>query len=194
MAGSKFKEAIDRLFLGNRGYDYQSGQWDRQGVKQGLIQGGVGAVNPLAGLLTRMYFNYQNKSPNYEVERGQFPLYMSGVQVGNAAQPSQPMQPQQGQWQGFGDPFANPIGGPQGFGAFTPQAGIAPRAIGGTLNFSGGAGGYNNGVGAGTGFGASNIQNDSWGQAAAGFGIGATNGSDSISRDDAMRQNMMNRV
>lgn len=50
------------------------------------------------------------------------------------------------------------------------------RAIGGNLSYSGGRSGYNNGVGAGTGFGASSYQNDSWGSVASGFGVGGMQG------------------
>lgn len=49
------------------------------------------------------------------------------------------------------------------------------RPIGGQLNFGGGRGGYNNGVGAGTGFGASSFTNDGFGDVAAGFGVGSAN-------------------
>jgi hypothetical protein len=50
------------------------------------------------------------------------------------------------------------------------------RPIGGGLSFSGGQSGYNNGAGAGTGFGAFNVMNDAWGEAARGFGVGGMSG------------------
>jgi hypothetical protein len=57
MPGSRFKEFIDRAFLGNRGYDYQTGQWNRQGVTEGLI-GGIGnAIVPGAGTLGRFIYD-----------------------------------------------------------------------------------------------------------------------------------------
>lgn len=58
--GRVWREGVDRAFLGNRGYDYRSGQWDRRGVRQGLIQTGLGQVNPLLGLGARLYFNRAN--------------------------------------------------------------------------------------------------------------------------------------
>lgn len=72
---------------------------------------------------------------------------------------------------------------PQGPMQQTPSGALRP--IGGTVNFTGGAGGYNNGVGAGTGFGASNYWNNpsGFGETAAGFGIGY--GASSTSSDYA---------
>jgi hypothetical protein len=59
------------------------------------------------------------------------------------------------------------------------------RPIGGGLSFGGGQQGYNNGAGAGTGFGAFNVMNDSWGEAARGFGVGGMSGG---ARDQPMQQ------
>lgn len=81
----------------------------------------------------------------------------------------------------------------------TPTTGIS----GGPINVSGGAAGYNNGAGAGTGFGTQQIWNidpnnpsDTGNGAAAGFGIGATNSGSagSYALSDALRQNRLNRV
>jgi hypothetical protein len=62
---------------------------------------------------------------------------------------------------------------------FAPGSGLAfvgspqGRPIGGNLGF--GSGHFNNGVGAGTGYGAANYGNDAFGSVAAGFGVGAGN-------------------
>lgn len=58
--GRVWREGVDRAFLGNRGYNYQTGQWDRRGVRQGLVQTGLGQINPLLGLGARLYFNRAN--------------------------------------------------------------------------------------------------------------------------------------
>ena len=50
--GRFMREFVDRAFLSNRGYDYRTGQWDRRGVRQGLIQTGAGLLMPGAGTLT----------------------------------------------------------------------------------------------------------------------------------------------
>lgn len=60
---------------------------------------------------------------------------------------------------------------------------VTARGIGGQLSFGGGRGGYNNGVGAGTGFGATNYTNDGWGDTASSFGVGGMSGG---ARDQAM--------
>jgi hypothetical protein len=57
MPGSRFKEFIDRAFLGNRGYDYRTGTWNRQGVTSGLI-GSIGnTIAPGAGTLARFIYD-----------------------------------------------------------------------------------------------------------------------------------------
>ena len=106
--------------------------------------------------------------------------------------------------QGTAPPAGNPFGTPQGFdpsghmlsNPFFGMSGRGFRPIGGPLNFSGGRGGYNNGVGAGTGFGAFNIINDRWGEAAGGFGVGVGGASSpsSYAVSDAQRSARLNRV
>lgn len=54
-------EGLDRMFLGNRAYDSRRDYWSGQGARQGGIQSGLGAINPLLGLGARLYFNYQNR-------------------------------------------------------------------------------------------------------------------------------------
>jgi len=58
MPGSRFKEFIDRAFLGNRGYNYQTGEWNRSGVTSGLI-GGIGnAIVPGLGTVGRKVYEH----------------------------------------------------------------------------------------------------------------------------------------
>lgn len=54
-----FFELVDRLALNNRGFNYGSGQWNPSGVRQGLTQTALGAVNPLLGLAAGRYFDSQ---------------------------------------------------------------------------------------------------------------------------------------
>jgi hypothetical protein len=69
MPGSRFKEFIDRAFLGNRGYDYKTGQWNRQGVTEGLI-GGIGnAIVPGAGTLGRFIYD-RTRQPTQTLNTG----------------------------------------------------------------------------------------------------------------------------
>lgn len=85
----------------------------------------------------------------------------------------------------------------QGGGAIVGGGTTGPRPIGGLLNFTGGQGGYNNGVGAGTGFGASNYVNDQpFGSVAAGFGIGATSSGSagSYALADAQKAAKINKI
>lgn len=42
-------EAVDRIALNNQGFDYKSGQWNREGVKEGAIQRGAGLLGTFAG-------------------------------------------------------------------------------------------------------------------------------------------------
>jgi hypothetical protein len=56
-----FLEGVDRAFLGNRAYDSHRDYWSGQGARQGGIQSGLGAINPLLGLGARLYFNHQNR-------------------------------------------------------------------------------------------------------------------------------------
>lgn len=80
----------------------------------------------------------------------------------------------------------------QGSTASLPS--VNARPIGGQMRFGGGSvGGYNNGAGAGTGFGAANFTNDAWGQTALGFGIGAAANNNSIARSDAMKAAALNK-
>lgn len=94
----------------------------------------------------------------------------------------------------------DPYGGQNAMPAFPTTQPVTSRPIGGTLNYGGiGPGGgihYNNGVGAGTGYGAGTIMNDGWGDAARGFGIGATSAGSggNFALMDAMSQNKRNRV
>lgn len=73
-------------------------------------------------------------------------------------------------------------GGPNIFNG--GQGNFGPSGNGGGLSFGGGYSGYNNGVGAGTGFGATNYINDRWGDVASGFGVGGMSGG---SRDAALK-------
>jgi hypothetical protein len=169
MAGSKFKEFVDRTFLGNRGYNYQTGQWNARGVGQGIVQTLAGVVNPASGFLARQYFNRQNQNNVGPVGREQFPYYMGTVSAPNIAPNFQMTPAATSSWEGFGNPFAEQ---PKmaDFGNFNPQPQQAPR---GPTGFQlGGAGmmGTNARHYGGVGY-----TNDAWGQTAAGFGVGAGN-------------------
>ena len=54
-------ELVDRMFLGNRAHNYQTGYWNSRGAIQGGIQSGLGAINPVLGLGARLWFNHQNR-------------------------------------------------------------------------------------------------------------------------------------
>ena len=58
-------EGLDRMFLGNRAYDYRRDFWSGQGAMQGGIQSGLGAINPVLGLGARLWFNHQNRGQGY---------------------------------------------------------------------------------------------------------------------------------
>jgi len=53
---------VDRGLLHNRAYDPVTRQWDPRGVKQGLIQTGVGAINPALGPLAGLVLNRMNRN------------------------------------------------------------------------------------------------------------------------------------
>lgn len=94
--------------------------------------------------------------------------------------PTMPPVESQAPWNPLGTQTGNVFnGGALGSWAngSTPQG----RQIGGNLSFGGGS--YNNGVGAGTGFGAANYANDAWGDVASSFGVGGMAGG---SRDQVM--------
>lgn len=57
-------EGVDRAFLGNRGFNYNTGLWDRRGAIQGGIQSGLGRINPILGVGARLWFNHQNNQRN----------------------------------------------------------------------------------------------------------------------------------
>lgn len=79
---------------------------------------------------------------------------------------------------------ANPFGGQYGGNLGIPtMPAVNVRPNGGALAFGGGRNGYNNGFGAGTGFGAYSVPNDAWGEAARSFGVGGMSGG---ARDQAM--------
>lgn len=106
------------------------------------------------------------------------------VSMGGYA-PSIPTMPQvdtQAPWQGLGTGTGNTLSG----GALGNWAngGGAPQGLH-----------YGNGSGAGTGYGASNYQNDQWGQTALGFGLGTGFGSaGSFALADAQKAAKINRV
>lgn len=77
-------------------------------------------------------------------------------------------------------------------GGLASMAAVNVRPIGGALSF--GNGHFNNGVGAGTGYGATNYANDAWGQTALGFGIGSSAGGSSggYALSDAQKAQRMN--
>lgn len=95
-------------------------------------------------------------------------------------------------WQGSlagSNPFGGQYGGNLGF---PMMPAVTARPIGGQLNYGGGT--VNNGVGAGTGYGAGSIQNDSWGNTALGFGLGTGYGSSGgFALNDALAQQRTNR-
>jgi hypothetical protein len=70
MPGSRFKEFIDRAFLGNRGYNYQTGEWNRDGVRAGLI-GGIGnAIVPGLGTAGRMFYERHHNGVGQPTQYG----------------------------------------------------------------------------------------------------------------------------
>jgi hypothetical protein len=70
MPGSRFKEFIDRAFLGNRGYNYQTGEWNRDGVKAGLI-GGIGnAIVPGLGTIGRTIYERHHNGVGQPTQYG----------------------------------------------------------------------------------------------------------------------------
>ena len=127
-------ELVDRLFLANRGHDYQSGYWNRDGSIQGGIQSGLGAINPGLGLLARFYFNRRNNGPmplqnaqldpvgNMQFQPGNYggssqfsPIEMGGQPQSPQFDPSNPFaMPQQPQGQPSSGTGTN-------WGRFTPN-------------------------------------------------------------------------
>lgn len=60
--GRIWREGVDRLFLGNRGYNYNTGQWDRSGVISGGIQQGVNTIaGPVGGALYGLWANWDRR-------------------------------------------------------------------------------------------------------------------------------------
>jgi hypothetical protein len=56
-------EGVDRLFLGNRGHDFQSGDWNARGAIQGGIEGVAGAaLGPLGRIGARIGNNAYDAS------------------------------------------------------------------------------------------------------------------------------------
>lgn len=104
MAGSWFKEGIDRVFLHNRGYDYGTGQWDSRGVKQGIGQTLLGLVNPALGFAGGKVMDHYN--------RGYMPQgYQSPFSQGSTSS--------FGNWgNGYSNPFDGSSYGPASTGGF----------------------------------------------------------------------------
>lgn len=172
-----------------------------QGAPQGLPTGfpttqtgyGVNLPNYLGGSdsgISGPQFS-QTPVPNYGVSAPNigFNPSIGGIgapQVGGVSPPQD--------WTGSltgNNPFGGQYGGNLGIPTMPPVN--ARRPIGGALNFAGGH--FNNGTGAGTGYGASSYANDGWGQTALGFGVGTGFGSGgNFALADAQKAAAINRV
>lgn len=111
------------------------------------------------GPVTRQQIGF----PSNEV--GQYTMAQPAMNM-----PTMPAVQAQAPWTGSlaqSNPFGGSYGGNLGFGG-------GNRPIGGNLSYGGGRAGYNNGAGAGTGFGGASFANDSWGDVASSFGVGSS--------------------
>jgi hypothetical protein len=106
---------------------------------------------------------------------------MTPISIGSYA-PTMPQVNAQAPWSGLGTSTGNTFnGGSLGQWA-NAGGGGAPQGLH-----------YSNGVGAGTGYGASSYANDKWGDMAMGFGVGATSGTGGFALSDAIRANRRNK-
>lgn len=135
MPGSRFKEFIDRAFLGNRGYNYQTGQWNRDGVNSGLI-GGIGnALVPGLGTIGRIIYDHRHNV-------GKPTQYTGGLSGGYSYQPPD----YSGMLNG---PDLNPRVGDGNTGIIPPSMGNGWTNYGSYVETSTGTPGWQNGYGAG---------------------------------------------
>lgn len=148
-------ELVDRMFLGNRAHDFQSGYWNRQGAIEGGIQGVAGQINPLLGFGVNAYYRLRDRRNNAPMQLGQtqldptqrVPFNYQSPQLGGFGAPqvqsqfdpnnpfAMPQQPQQPQ----GQPTS------PNWGRFTPNLQPAPTGFQSMLsNQMGGARGMHN--------------------------------------------------
>lgn len=201
-------EVIDRAFLGNRAHDFSSGLWNKQGAIQGGITGVLGTLNPVLGMAADKGFDMFNRGQPGTGIQGTFldqgfPSGASGQDMGYATlpnyggynpqvnvgapqtvttggyAPTMPTVEAQAPWQGLGTSTGNTFSG----GMLGSWAGPQQRQ-------------YGQAAGSFTPYGAGVIQNDSWGEAARGFGVGAGAGGSAggYALADARRAAALNRV